>query len=266
MNTLAGQQQLLLQALQTTSGGPQAAMATANLATRVHPPWQRGLMAYQAHGHALAGRSLLAAYPVVAALMGEDSFDALARDFWHHHPPERGDLACWGEALADFTAHNPQLADVPYLPDVARVEWALHRATGAPDALADPASFSMLASTDPDRMTLRLPPGTAVITSDWPVASLVAAHLQGEPSMETVGKRVRTCQAECAVVWRHGLRPRTALCSRAEAALLQALAGGRSLLAALGDALALDVHFDFSPWLHAAVTDGLVLGAKPYTP
>lgn len=267
MSTLASQQEALLEALLGAllgaPRGPQSAAAAADLASQVVHPWARGLTAYQANGHALAGRSLLAAYPVVATLMGEDSFAAMARDFWHAHPPERGDLACWGEALPAFVACKPQLADVPYLADVARVEWALHRAAGAPDAEADPASFSMLSSADPDSLALRLSPGTAVVASDWPVASLVTAHLLGEPAMDSVAARVRARESECAVVWRQGLRPCIAACTPAQAALLQALADGRSLLAALGDALAADPGFDLGPWLNAAVTDGLVLGVAP---
>jgi hypothetical protein len=177
MNALAQQQQALLGTLLALPGSAQAADAVTALRALVHSPWARGLAAYQANGHELAERSLRAAYPVVAALVGGDSFATMACELWHRHPPVRGDLACWGDALPAFVDHNPQLADVPYLADVARVEWALHRAAGAPDAAADPASFALLTQADPATFTLRLAPGTAVITSDWPVASLVTAHL-----------------------------------------------------------------------------------------
>ena len=53
-------------------------------------------------------------------------------------------------------------------------------------------------------------------------------------------------------------------CSGAEAALLQALLEGRSLLAGLNAALAVEKVFDFGAWLAAAVTDGQVLGAAPW--
>lgn len=258
MSPLAAQQQTLLCALLAAPGSPQAHTATALFA-----PWARGLAAYQSNGHALAERSLLAAYPVVAALVGEDSFAALARDFWHHHPPLRGDLAHWGGALPGFIAANPQLADVPYLGDVARAEWALHCAAGAPDGSADPASFALLSSADPAQLGLRLPPGAAVLCSDWPVASLVTAHLYGDPPMASVAQRVQACQAECATVWRQGLRPRIAGCTHAAAALLQAVMEGGSVLAGLQAALAADADFDLGAWLQAAVQDGQVLGVAP---
>jgi hypothetical protein len=263
MNALAQQQQALLGTLLALPGSAQAVDALAALRNRVHSPWARGLAAYQANGHDLAERALRAAYPVVAALVGGDSFATMACELWHHHPPVRGDLACWGDALPAFVDHNPQLADVPYLADVARVEWALHRAAGVPDAAADPASFAMLTQADPATFTLRLAPGTAVIISDWPVASLVTAHLHEDPSLAVAAGRVQARAAECARVWRQGLRPRIAACTRTEAALLQAVVRGRSLLASLNEALAVDTGFDLGQWLPDAVTQGLVLGTGP---
>lgn len=261
MNTLAMQQQALLGALLAPPQGAAGEARTATLAALVEPAWQRGLAAYRANSHALAERSLRAAYPVVAALVSDDSFAAMARDFWHRHPPVRGDLACWGGALAEFVSHNPQLADAPYLADVARVEWALHRASGAADAVADPDSFALLSDADPDTVTLRLPAGTEVIESAWPVASLVTAHLDGEPAIDAVAARVRARQGEVALVWRQGLRARLAACTLAEAALIRALADSRTLLAALDAVLAVDPGFDLGAWLPQAVQTGLVTGA-----
>ena len=263
MSTLATQQGALLAALFIAQHAPQAESAEGALAGHVHTPWQRGLAAYRANAHASAERSLLAAFPVVAALMGEDSFALMARDFWHQHPPVRGDLAQWGDALPGFIAGNAQLDDVPYLADVAQVEWALHRIAGAPDATADPATFALLSTTDPDALTLRLPPGCEAIASDWPVASLINAHRLDDPSMEQAAEKVRAHEAEHALVWRHDLRPRLRVCSAAEAVLVNALAGRQPLLAALDAALALDPVFDLGAWLPAAVHSGLVLAADP---
>jgi hypothetical protein len=266
VSTLAQQQLALLGSLLALPGSAQAAAALAGLKAQVRAPWARGLNAYQANGHDLAERSLLAVYPVVAALVGDDSLATMARELWHRHPPVRGDLACWGEALAAFVAPNPQLADVPYLADVARVEWALHRAAGAPDAGADPASFALLTQADPDSFTLRLAPGTAVILSAWPAASLVTAHLHDDPPLAVAAARVQAHDAEAALVWRQALRPRVSACRPAEAALLAALLQGRSLLASLNDALEADAAFDLGAWLPGAVTQGVVLGAIPLDP
>jgi hypothetical protein len=230
----------------------------------------RGLMAYTANGHALAERTLHTAYPVIAALLGGDNLAALARDLWHRHPPTRGDLAHWGDALPDLLANNEQLADTPYLADVARTEWALHRAASAVDATPDLPSFARLASEEPEGLALTLAPGTAVIGSRHPVATLVLAHLQPQPSLAEAASRLNDGVPETALVWRQGLRPRVAECPPPAARLIQSLLAGCDLPQAL-DAAALaqsadEAAFDFSSWLNDAVAQGLVIGVHSLAP
>lgn len=264
--TLAQQQQSLLDALFVRPGGDRQHTVDAQLFSLLdapHPQTTRGLAAYRSNGHALAERSLRAAYPVIADMVGSDSFVLLSRDLWHTHPPRCGDLAQWGDALPEFLRASEQLSDVPYLSDVARAEWALHRAASATDAEPDLPSFARLGNEDPQGLALTLSPGTAVVDSEFPIASLVTAHLHGSPSLDDAARRIRAGEGEHALVWRQGLRPRIAGIAPAAAALVQALLDGTDLPAALdaaGAADGLSEPFDFSAWLTAAVTDGLVIG------
>lgn len=263
MNALLLQQQDLLEALFARPGSSQATSAMQHLHTLLEAPAARGLMAYQANGHALAERCLEAAFPVIAQLISLRSLQALARDLWHRHPPQCGDLAQWGDALPSFLAGNEQLADVPYLADVARVEWALHRAAGAVDADTDLPSFARLSSDDPETLTLLLAPGTTLITSAWPVVSVITAHTAGEPTLAEAGRRLADGLGETAVVWRHGWRPCVAACPANALGTLRALLRGAALTEALGQATA---GFDFSDWLTQAVHGGLVTGVADAIP
>lgn len=199
-----------------------------------------------------------AVYPVLTQLLGAESLCALARAFWHAHPPVRGDLAQWGGGLAEFMQASDQLVDEPYLPDVARVEWALHCSASAPDQAPDPASFALLMQHDPADVQLLLVPGCAVVQSAWPVASILGAHLEQMPTFAEVGQRLRAGVAEAALVWRGGLRPRVREAWPDEAAWINAHLDGCSLGAALDAAPALD----FTTWLPLAVQTGLLLGAQ----
>ncbi|HXH04204.1 MAG TPA: DNA-binding domain-containing protein, partial [Candidatus Competibacteraceae bacterium] len=80
------------------------------------------------------GDALAAAYPVLQRLLGADCFRALARAYIGAHPSRSGDLHDYGDALADFLAGLPELAALPYLADVARLEWRVHRAYFAAEA------------------------------------------------------------------------------------------------------------------------------------
>lgn len=243
-----------------------AKKAIINIADYVYLTGARGLKAYQNNGHMLAVRSLLAAYPVLAQLLGTDSFASLSRALWHAHPPARGDLAQWGGDLAGFISASAQLADDPYLADVARVEWALHTCAGCADRAAEPATFQLLVQHDSAALRLVLAPGCAVLQSAWPVASIVIAHLQvsvqTRAGLEAIGEKLRAGVAESAVVWRVGHQPQVREAVRGEAQMLAVLLADRSL----HDAVQAAATLDFNAWLPMAVQTGLLLGAELLEP
>ncbi len=262
---------------------------------------ERGLSAYRANAQALAPRALAGAYPVVHQLVGEDNFEAMARQHWHDHPPVRGDLAQWGGQLADHMAMLPGLLEQePYLSDVARVEWALHLASSAADAVLDLASLSLLAERDPAGVFLQLSPGAACVVSPYPVVTIVLAHLQ--PAGTTTAASGSPAPAdgvitERATVAAHladgpvdlALEPSADAVTMAQAGQLLrdgvaetaliwrqgmkpqlrvAQVGEMRLIAALQsganllEALAAAPRLDFQDWFAPAVRSGLVVGAK----
>jgi hypothetical protein len=251
MSLLAQQQQALLDAVFAWP----AENAMKAIAACAIDPGARGLKAYQTNGHVLAERALQAAYPVVAQLLGEESFGDLARAFWHAHPPQWGDIAQWGEQLPAFLRDSAQLASEPYLPDVARCEWALHQCASAADATADLSTLAVLTTGDADQLYLGLAPGCAALVSAYPIASILGAHRDQMPGFDVVGQQLRAALAQDAVVWRAGLRPQIREAMAGEAVFLQALLGG----CALGPALDAAALLDFGLWLPAAVQSGLVL-------
>lgn len=265
MSTLEAQQQALLQALLLP--GAQAVdqslpeILIKIIAKNLYPTSARGLNCYKSNAHAMAERALMAAYPVVNAILSTDSMAQLARALWHAHPPMRGDLAQWGDSLADFIQRSPQLNALPWLPNVARVEWALHLAEGAADALADHNSLALLATGDPEHLTLRLAPGLQLLHSPFSVVAVVRAHQQATETeqaqaIERLGDIWCPPIAEHALVWRLGHQPanlRTA--DEAEARFLSALLAGQALLPALESC-----ELDFSAWLPEALQQGLVMG------
>lgn len=269
MSSLAASQQALLTAL-FAAGRNAPEIATEFIAANAHQTSARGLNAYTSNAHSLAERSLASVYPVLAQLLGDESFAAFARAFWHAHPPQRGDLAHWGDALTGFIAASPQLADVPYLADVARVEWALHQAATAPDAEADLATLHLLMEQDPALLYLRLAPGVKLVPSDWPVVSIVHAHGVAEgstPDLSRVRERLHSgsadgaATAETALVWRQGFKPQVREALPGEPAFVAALHAGHTLDEAFS---AIDT-LDFAVWLPQSVATGLLLAVDCLT-
>jgi Putative DNA-binding domain len=70
----------------------------------------------------LAGR-----VPVVARLVGEEFFRAMARLYVEREPPASAVLIRYGASFPNFITDFPPAASVPYLADMAALEWAAQR-------------------------------------------------------------------------------------------------------------------------------------------
>jgi Putative DNA-binding domain len=255
MTTLAAQQQALLDALFASPGAHPMPEAL---------PFQgvRGLVAYRSNARAQACRCLGTTYPVLAHLLGDDNLAGLAGVFWLAHPPQTGDLAQWGGALAGFLSELPQLADEPWLADVARVEWALHQAGSAADRTFEPQSFALLTAHPPDRLRVVVASGLQLVRSRFPIVDLLGADAGQAPTPGETDALPGDGGAQTAVVWRQGMRPRVARCDTAASHFLQATLDSGSLATALDRA----PGFAFDQWLAQAVQSGLVLGVARMDP
>ena len=81
-------------------------------------------------------------YPAVDRLVGRDFFDMAAGELVLDHPARSAYLNEYGGGFADFLADFHGARSLPYLPDVARFEWALSVAANAEDEpVLDPGAL-----------------------------------------------------------------------------------------------------------------------------
>jgi hypothetical protein len=76
--------------------------------------------------------ALALTYPAVGALVGAEFFAQVARLFIQAEPPRAALLSLYGDAFPDFLARHEPVRVLPYLPDVARLEWAVECAARGP--------------------------------------------------------------------------------------------------------------------------------------
>jgi hypothetical protein len=215
----------------------------------------RGLAAYRANAAAVAERALASACPTVQELLGHEDFARLAVQFWRAHPPLRGDLGEWGDALPEFLETHGAFDAWPYLADMARLDFARHHCERAEDAAFDGTSLGRLADTDPAQLVLRTMPGTALLVSRWPVATLHAAHAEGsDAAFAQARSALQADRSETVVVARRGWRVAvTPLEGEDASAFMHAVMAGSDLAQALVRAGA---DFDFGAWLALALQHG----------
>jgi hypothetical protein len=196
-------------------------------------------------------------FPVVQQLVGADFFRAMAGEFVRKSPPTSPVLAWYGETFADFVAAFPPASGVPYLADVARLEYARVLAFHAADA--DPMPVAEVAGwlNDPEALStlhLQLHPSLQVIDSPFAIVSLWGAH-QGIGELATIDP----VQPECALVLRHGLSVEVMCIPTAGGRFIAALQTGASLGIAVQQASA-GAPFDPAPVLGLLISRELLVG------
>jgi hypothetical protein len=205
-------------------------------------------------------RALGATYPVVRALVGTPFFDAAVDAFVAAHPPTSGDLDVYGDAFAAFLARYEPASTLPYLPDVARLEWALDESARAADVDSDPraliAAISVVEDDAVGQMRLTLHPSCRLVTSPFPIFEIWMAHQPGQGA----GTQVDTSggAAEHVLVRRSADGTLVERITAAESAWLAALAADADFGAALAQALQADPDFDLGQALQSRVMDGTV--------
>lgn len=137
----------------------------------------RRLNVYRNNTTLLLCDALATQFPVIAELVGDDFFAHMAKAFVRTHPPQSPCLFEYGEAFADFIETFPGAQSLPYLADVARVEWARVCAVHAADAeFLNPALLASIAAEDYGHLTFIPHPASRVVTSPFPIHAIWTMH------------------------------------------------------------------------------------------
>lgn len=139
-----------------------------------------GLEVYRNNYRGNLQDALAGAYPVIEQLVGTDFLHMLARDFISLHGSCSANLYDYGAELGDFLEDYEAARSLAYLPDVARLEWACHRAYFATDAEPlDLARLSQVAPADHANLLLHVHPACRIVASVFPIVAIWQAHQAG---------------------------------------------------------------------------------------
>lgn len=194
----------------------------ANIKGRLRPD-----EAMRIHRNTVMGalaNALRLSHPSVDALVGEAYFDQAALAFIQAQPPRTASLSQYGDGFAHFLAgFAPSL---PYLPDVARLDFAIDRALRGEDG----ARHFALEAT----ITITLPENLAVLALHYP-ADEIRAALGDDTALASI---VLDPMQRHLVVWRQDAEARLRPVNVASGGFLRALLSGapaQDALAAAGD-------------------------------
>ncbi|MDP3240527.1 MAG: DNA-binding domain-containing protein [Reyranella sp.] len=190
--------------------------------------------------------ALASTFPTVQAIVGEAFFRTLAEGFVLRELPGQPVLAEYGVGFSAFVSGYGPAAALPYLADMAQLDWALNLAFHAP--LEGRLTASDLAHLSAERLfDLRpaLAAGATLLRSPYPIDRIWHVSQPGA----TVGTVSLEEGPASVLVLRRPDDAAFASLDAAEASFVAALAGGASLGEASEAAVSVEAAFDPSSTL-----------------
>ena len=138
---------------------------------------------YRNSYNATLNRALTQIYPVIRLIVGEACFNRMAEDFIELYPSLSVDLNSYGQHFSDFIEGQVSglqaFSDLPYLSDLAKLEYAWHDAYFAEDETEFP--FDLFANNfeQADCLILTLNPSLQYFSTSFPLTEIWQSHKQG---------------------------------------------------------------------------------------
>jgi hypothetical protein len=210
---------------------------------------------YRHHVLTTLTAALEATFPVVCRLVDRRFFAYAADAYIRQEPPTSPCLAEYGESFPAFLAEFPPCRRHPYLPDVARLEWAMAIALRADESAGiDSARLAAVPPADVPRLVFRLDPSASFVHSPWPIDRIWRANQEEAGGGEPVDLSGGAAHLE---VRRLGGEATMRSVSAPRHAFRRALAGGLPLEEAASAALALDPLLDLTGEIRQLLEDRL---------
>jgi hypothetical protein len=165
-------------------------------------------------------------YPFTHALLGGNNFNFLGREYIYSHPSRNGDLMEYGAEFDGFLAGRGEVANLPFLPEVAGLEWAMDRAFYS--ELASSLSFkTAISGKDPGSIKLKFPSSLKLLRTQYQVIKYWRQFRDG--GLDRVSNHPFPPGEENIVVWGSEGLPRECLVNSLVGSFLKDLLQGAPL-------------------------------------
>ncbi|MDQ6995968.1 MAG: DNA-binding domain-containing protein [Mariprofundus sp.] len=205
--------------------------------------------------------ALATSYPAILALVGVDFFALAVDRYMRRYPPESGNLQDYGAHFPTFLSDMQEAASLPYLSDVARLEWARQLCYLAADTpcLNQTEAACRIQALGDNLMHLCLHPSVGLIDSEHRIFDIW--QYCTEPNSEHLQL---TGDGQSLVLWRDGAQVAMQIMDSAAITFLQCIEQGMDIYRALNQ---LHRHgypdFDVSVLFSFLVANHLITDIQP---
>jgi hypothetical protein len=118
--------------------------------------------------------ALAITYKHTFALVGEEFFNAVSRDFILKHPPVENNIVTYGFGFNKFLNTLKQLETMPYISEMARFEWLLEQTTNTKisSQILDVSQLSLVAENAFDTLQFIVPNEVCLFNSEQNIYQL----------------------------------------------------------------------------------------------
>lgn len=196
-------------------------------------------------------------YPVVRRIVGDAFFVHAADQFIACTPSRSGDLNRFGAEWPLFIAQYPHAGELPYLADVARLEWFWHECFHAADAAGlDLNRLAVVPAESHARLRFRLQPAARLVASPFPILQIWQVN---QPEYAGPLEVDWARPGDSLLLYRQGTDVVMQSLPAAAFRFLSALSCGAPFEPAANAGLGEDPQFDLQGFLIESVQSGIIV-------
>lgn len=201
--------------------------------------------------------AVISALPMTRTLVGEGFLKKAVRAYIRENLPEEGNLNGYGRTFPAFIRTYAPAANMPYLYDVTRLEWAWEQAYYAEDDIAlDLGELTRMDESDLPRLRLFFRASISLLQSVYPLDQIVDA-CRNKGDVEALEWEDRGAYM---LIYRPALHVEMRRISAAEFSFLNALHRGEMIQTAVERACECDPSFDVTSVLQTYLAMGICAG------
>jgi len=202
--------------------------------------------------------ALESAYPACKNLVGEEFFKAVGRAYLKESPPSSQLMILFGDGFADFVQSYEYAQQIPFLPDVARIERAWRIAYHSEDIHPiTPEQVGAFPAEQLGDATIEFLPSVDLVQSKFAAFSLWNAALNMQPL-----DGIEPHQAQTSLIVRPGYDVMVGEVAALFAAPLKLLLQGATLNEAAAAGTETSDEFDFSAFFGFLMQTGSMADIK----
>lgn len=198
-------------------------------------------------------------YEALCHVIGARKTVELAQAYASKFPSQDYNLNFYGRHLPEFLESYPLSRELPFLVDLAKLEWKVcHAFHSFEQEPLDSKKLASLSADDWDNFVLKFQPSVDVIQSEWPILDIWQVR---HTAVEEINVNLVN-RPQSMLIFRRGLQVHCELIDDRQSKLLSGLLAGGTL-SSVCEKVAMEFDDELPPiseWFSSWMSNGLIIG------